>query len=190
MMMKLAVLMIMLLCAWATPAWSQVPAAQSATASDSSTTAQFERELLREESGANRAGIDVADGANLVTKLVQIIIATVITCLLAYLILGKFLPKILQMTPGGQRGLNAAASPGLITIIDRLPIDARRSVCVVKVKDEHFLVGMTEQSMTMLSKLDLSEIQAEQLASKTQEVSGLSRFTGLLKKHSEKRTSA
>ena len=189
-MMKFAVLMIMVLCVWTIPAWSQVPGTQTATAIDSSTTALFERELQREESGANRVGIDVADGANLATKLVQIIISTVITCLLAYLILGKLLPKILQIAPGGQRGLTAAASPGLITIIDRLAIDARRSVCVVKVNDEHFLVGMTEQSMTMLSKLDLSEIESEQIAKETQGVSGLSRFTGLLKKHSEKGTSA
>ena len=188
--MKSVVLIMVFLVTGLGTAWSQTPAAATTSISETSSTAQFEAELKKlgdEENSAS--GVTAADGAQLASKLFQIILWTLITCLLAYLILGKLLPKILQLTPAGRRGLTATAPQGLITIIDRLPLDARRSVCVVKVGDEHFLVGVTDQAMTMLSKLDLTELGALEEAKEAAGLPGLSRFTAMLKNHSEKGTS-
>ena len=187
--MKSAVLIMLLLVTGVGSGWSQTPVSQTASISETSSTAQFAAELKKlgdEDDGGS--GITVADGAQLASKLFQVILWTLITCLLAYLILGKLLPKILQLTPAGRRGLTATAPKGLITIIDRLPLDARRSVCVVKVGDEHFLVGVTDQAMTMLSKLDLADLDSLEQEKAGEGLPGFSRFTALLKNHSEKGT--
>ena len=104
-MMKSAVLIMLLLVTGVGSAWSQTPVSQTASISQTSSTAQFEAELKKlgdEENGGS--GVTVADGAQLASKLFQVILWTLITCLLAYLILGKLLLKILQLTPAGRRG--------------------------------------------------------------------------------------
>ena len=165
-----------------------VPSNEKANAA-TSTTARFNAALAKEEGAqATAENIGTSDGLQLAGKLFQVIVWTLITCLLAYMILGKMLPKLLQMTPAGQVGLTATAPKGLITLLDRLPLDAKRSLFIVKVEDEFFLVGVTEQSMQMLAKLDLSEASALHSAEGSQPFAGLSRFASLLSNKSEKET--
>jgi len=155
----------------------------------SSTKAQWDAALANEERGKGSAAeIGSTDGMQLAGKLFQVVLWTLITCLLAYLILGKMLPKLLQMTPAGQVGLTATAPKGLIKLLDRLPLDAKRSLFIVKVEEEFFLVGVTEQSMQMLAKLDLSEASELHSVKGTQPFAGLSRFASLLGNKPEKET--
>ena len=188
--MRIAALFIFIACLHALPLAAQMPGVETTSVSKTSSTAEFEAELAKLGNEQDRiSGPTAADGAQLASKLFQVILWTLITCLLAYLILGKLLPKILQLTPAGRRGLTGTTPQGLISIVDRLPLDARRSLCVIKVREEHFLVGLTDQSMTMLSKLDLDALDFENAASDGQGAAGFSRFAALLKNHSEKETS-
>jgi flagellar protein FliO/FliZ len=67
--------------------------------------------------------------------------------LLAYLLLGKGLPKILKIEqPVAQRRI--------MQVIDRLPIDQRRSIMIIRIQDEYFLIGAAENNIQLLSKLD------------------------------------
>ena len=172
------------------PAWSQTPVPSTATTSKAKIDPEFQRHLDREDANwDDQAGANSKPVEFTFAHLLNGLILTAFVCLLAYLLLGKLLPKFLQMNPALRRSMTATMPQGLVEVIDRLPLDARRSVYVIKVKNECFLVGTTEQSMTMLSKLDLSESEANQDDSESKNGSGLSRFAGLLKKQSSKGTS-
>lgn len=95
-----------------------------------------------------------------VGQLLQTVFMLVAVCALAYLVLGKLVPRLLGMTAAGRRALVAAPSRGVLHVVDRLPLDPRRALLVVRVGDEHFLVGLAEQSMTMLARLDDSRFEA------------------------------
>lgn len=95
-----------------------------------------------------------------VAQLIQTVLMLAATCALAYLLLGKLLPKLLGMTTAGRRAMIATPARGVLSVVDRLPLDPRRALLVVKVGDEHFLIGVAEQSMTLLARLDDSSFAA------------------------------
>ncbi len=75
-------------------------------------------------------------------------------CLLAYIFLGKLLPKMMRVdvpATGGRR---------VLRLVDRLAIDPKRSLMVVKIGDEHFFVGATEQQIGLIARLDPEQIEA------------------------------
>ena len=73
-------------------------------------------------------------------------------CLLAYLSLGKLLPKLLRIQP-------PTANRKILQVVDRLPIDQRRSIMIVRTGEEaYFLVGVTDQGINLLSRLDSDEL--------------------------------
>ena len=187
--MKQLILILLSSFLFATIAVAQPLSSNEKVNAATSSTARFNAALAKEESGQTTAeNIGTSDGMQLAGKLFQVVLWTLITCLLAYMILGKMLPKLLQMTPAGQVGLTATAPKGLIKLLDRLPLDAKRSLFIVKVEEEFFLVGVTEQSMQMLAKLDLSEASELHSATGSQPFAGLSRFASLLGNKSEKDT--
>lgn len=73
-------------------------------------------------------------------------------CLLAYLLLGKLMPRLLRVPM-------PLAPRRLLAIVDRLPLDPRRSLLVVKLGEQHFLIGVSEQGMSLLSRLDAGEVK-------------------------------
>jgi flagellar protein FliO/FliZ len=77
----------------------------------------------------------------------------------AYLVLGKLLPRVMGMSATGRRAMMAAPSRGVVEVIDRLPLDPRRSLMVVRVGEECFLVGLSGEGMTLLSRLDDSKME-------------------------------
>jgi flagellar protein FliO/FliZ len=93
-----------------------------------------------------------------VGRLFQSFFALAAVVVLIYIILGKGLPKVLQLSPTARRGMIAMPSRGVVEVVDRLPLDPRRSLYVVKVGAAYFLVGVGDQGMTMLSKLDESDL--------------------------------
>lgn len=91
--------------------------------------------------------------------------------LLAYLLLGKVLPRAMRVPTGagGQR---------IMRVVDRLPIDQRRSILVVAVGDEHFMVGASEGGIHLISRLDADQIPTAPEADPPS--GGLSRFAEAL----------
>lgn len=73
-------------------------------------------------------------------------------CLLAYLALGKGLPKLLKIKP-------PSASKRILKVLDRLPIDQRRSLQIIQIGEVYFLVGVTEQGINLLSRLDSDNVE-------------------------------
>ncbi|MFO0727433.1 MAG: flagellar biosynthetic protein FliO [Myxococcota bacterium] len=93
------------------------------------------------------------------SQLFQMVLMLGAVVAFAYLVLGKLLPRFFGMSDTGRRAMLAAPSRGVVEVVDRLPLDPRRSLIVVRVGGECFLVGLAGENMTMLSRLDDSEIE-------------------------------
>lgn len=73
-------------------------------------------------------------------------------CLLAYLSLGKLLPRLMRIQ-------QPIAGRRIMQVVDRLPIDQRRSIMIIKTgQDLYYMVGVTEQGITLLSRLDADDV--------------------------------
>lgn len=133
-----------------TPSVDEARALAEAEAREAARLAQLRAEYEALGPDANEHGVP----KSYVGQLIQTVFMLVAVCALAYLVLGKLVPRLLGMTAAGRRALVATPSQGVLHVVDRLPLDPRRSLMVVRVGDEHFLVGLAEQSMTMLARLD------------------------------------
>lgn len=60
----------------------------------------------------------------------------------------------------GARRLGAGKAQGAISLAGRLPLDARRSVVLVKVGSHVFVVGVSDAGFTKLGELDAGEVPA------------------------------
>ncbi len=132
------------------PSVDEARALAEAEAREAARLAQLRAEYEALGPDANEHGVP----KSYVGQLIQTVFMLVAVCALAYLVLGKLVPRLLGMTAAGRRALVATPSQGVLHVVDRLPLDPRRSLMVVRVGDEHFLVGLAEQSMTMLARLD------------------------------------
>ncbi len=58
-------------------------------------------------------------------------------------------------------GLQGAATgrPSLVSVVERVPLDQRRTLFVLKAADEYLLVGGGEQGLQLLSKLDPAAVE-------------------------------
>jgi flagellar biogenesis protein FliO len=119
---------------------------------------EAERFEAQESRAKRRSDNDRVDG-DFAGRLLQSFFALGAVVILIYIILGKGLPRLLQLSPTARRGMIAMPSRGLVEVIDRLPLDPRRSVYVIKVGSAYFLVGVADQGMTMLSKLDDADLE-------------------------------
>ncbi|MBZ4417174.1 flagellar biosynthetic protein FliO [Myxococcus sp. RHST-1-4] len=86
------------------------------------------------------------------------------TLLRTLLVLGAVVASIyLTLNVGLRRlmGLQAVASgrQPLVSVVERLPLDQRRSLFVVKAADEYLLVGGGEAGLQLLSKLDSAAVE-------------------------------
>lgn len=70
-----------------------------------------------------------------------------------YLTLNVGLRKLM-----GLQGAAAGRQP-LVSVVERLPLDQRRSLFVVKAADEYLLVGGGEGGLQLLSKLDVEAVE-------------------------------
>ena len=136
-------------------------------------------EVLR-LAAANEGGLarldDDLDGAEaraLAGAALQMVLVLGAVCLLAYLLLGKVLPRVLKVPlPGSQ--------PRLMRVVDRLPIDQRRSILLVAVGDDYFMVGASEGGIHLISRLDAEHIQRAASLDAAPGPSGLARLAGAL----------
>jgi flagellar biosynthetic protein FliO len=89
--------------------------------------------------------------------------------LLIVFVLKKVIPHVAQVS--GMRNRN-------IRIIERLPVDAKKSLIVVEVQDKAYLMGCSENAIAVLMELDRSKIEVKPAAS---QISG-STFDSVFKK--------
>lgn len=73
-------------------------------------------------------------------------------CLLIYFVLRKVLPHVVQM-PGFRNRT--------VKIIERLPLDQKKSLVVVEIQDKAFLLGCSENSINILMELDRDKIEVK-----------------------------
>lgn len=142
---------------------------------ETSTQAIFDAEVARyEDDEREKKGAPVAGLGELGSAFIQMVMMLGLVCLLAYLILGKALPRLMRVQP-------PTAPRRMLEVIDRLPLDQRRSIMVVKLGDRYFLVGATETGISLLSRLETDEIEDALAAAASREsATSLSRFAGNL----------
>ncbi|HEX7314723.1 MAG TPA: flagellar biosynthetic protein FliO [Pyrinomonadaceae bacterium] len=106
----------------------------------------------QEDGGAFRAQTGTAD---FLLMLLQTVFALALVCGLAYVIFRVVLPR-----------LNVTRSTGsMVRIVDRVGLDARKSLYVIEVAGRWFLVSASEAGVQLVSELDAeSALLAEQEA--------------------------
>ena len=92
-----------------------------------------------------------------------------LVCLLIYFLLRKVLPRLVQM-PGVRNRT--------VKIIERLPLDQKKSLVVVEIQDKAFLLGCSENSINILMELDREKIEIKPPVA----VGGSGSFDSVLKK--------
>ncbi|HKE59888.1 MAG TPA: flagellar biosynthetic protein FliO [Pyrinomonadaceae bacterium] len=90
-------------------------------------------------------------GSSLLWTFLQTIVALGFVCLLAYVLLRYVLPRV-----------NVASnSKSMVRVVDRVPVDQKRSLYVVEVTGRWLLLGSSETGMNLISELDPEKAQAE-----------------------------
>src|SRR5206468_186560 len=69
-----------------------------------------------------------------------------------YISLNWGLRKMLGIRPASQGG-------SVISVIERVPLDQRRSLWVVKAANEYLLVGGAEAGLGLIARLDAAEVE-------------------------------
>lgn len=88
---------------------------------------------------------------NLGWVLVRTIIVLGMVVGLIYLSLNVGLRKLL--------GIRPVVGTSLVTVLERVPLDQKRSLFVVQAAGEVLLIGGSENSLSLISKLDAAEVQ-------------------------------
>lgn len=76
--------------------------------------------------------------------MVQTIIALTVVCGLAYLMFRVVLPRF---------NFNYSSN-SMVRVVDRISLDARKSLCVIEVAGEYKLIAITENGVELISDLD------------------------------------
>ena len=90
-------------------------------------------------------------GTSMLWMFVQTILALGFVCLLAYVVLRVVLPRLHSGTAGRT----------MVRVIDRTPLDQRRSLFVVEVTGRWLLLGSSEGGLQLISELDAEKAAQE-----------------------------
>lgn len=85
-------------------------------------------------------------------SLVRTIVVLGVVVALAWLTLNVGLRKLMGIGP-------AAGRRGIISVLERVPLDQKRTLYVVKAGDEVLLLGASDLSVNFLSKLDAKAVE-------------------------------
>lgn len=136
-------------------AWAQAPA-PTPTASSAAPVDPRQRSIIEEyerveaQTRAEHASREESPGFGAAFFQMVLVLGGVVA--LAYLILAKLLPKVMR--------IEAPLAPRrLLTVIDRLPLDQRRSILVLKMAGQYFLIGAGDGGIELLSRLDAAEVE-------------------------------
>ena len=121
------------------------------------------------------------DAPSLAYTFFKMLITLGAVCLLAYLSLGKLLPKLMRVQA-------PIASHRILQVVDRLPIDQRRSIMIIKTGEAlYYLVGVTDHGINLLSRIDADDIDAALASAPSEQPPrSLGRFAQALLGRSEK----
>jgi flagellar protein FliO/FliZ len=89
--------------------------------------------------------------ASFIWMLIQTMLALALVCGLALLIFRWVLPR-LQLTPAGANSM--------VRVVDRVMLDARRSLLVIEVAGRWLLVSSSETGVQLISELDAAEAES------------------------------
>jgi flagellar biogenesis protein FliO len=92
------------------------------------------------------------DGPALGATLFRTLAVLGLVIMLAYISLNWGLRRMMGIKAPG---LNS----GLVNVIERVPLDQRRALFVVKAANEYLLVGGAESALSLISKLDAAEVE-------------------------------
>jgi flagellar protein FliO/FliZ len=154
--MKAAAIALTLGVCFAAPAFADPPDPEPTTTSTAEVRDPRAKALIEtyekiDAEARHDRGISEAPGFG--AAFIQMLLVLGGVLALAYLILAKVLPRLMR--------IEAPLAPRkLLQVVDRLPIDQRKSILVLKMAGQYFLVGTSEGSIDLLSKLDPSEIEA------------------------------
>lgn len=81
---------------------------------------------------------------NFVWMMIQTVIALTVVCGLAYLLFRVVLPRFTFQ----------GSANSMVRVIDRVPLDARKSLCVVEVAGKFMLISISESGVQLVSELD------------------------------------
>jgi flagellar biogenesis protein FliO len=122
------------------------------------------------------------DAPSLAYTFFKMLVTLGAVCLLAYLSLGKLLPKLLRVPP-------PIAGHRILQVVDRLPIDQRRSIMIIKTgQDLYYLVGVTDHGINLLSRLDADDVDSALASLPSVDPPRLGRFAQALLGRSQKET--
>ena len=106
-------------------------------------------------------------GSSLLWMFVQTILALGFVCLLAYVVLRVVLPRLNVGTAGKT----------MVNVIDRTPLDQRRSLYVIEVTGRWLLIASSEGGVQLISELDAEKAEQEAEAMSAAAVSTRARAT-------------
>lgn len=178
------------LATFAPAALAQEAPAPTSTAAAAAAEADREARLVAElEAADDPLGSSDSFGsrdsdAPMISKLFSSVLALAAICALAYVLLGKLLPRLLRLSPAARNNMSASAPKGIIEVVDRLPLDQKRTLFLVKVGEELFLVASAGDQLTLLSPVAAGDIDAA--PEPVENVLG--KFSNLLKERTQKET--
>lgn len=108
------------------------------------------------------------DDLSLGWVLVRTMLVLGMVVVLAWLTLNVGLRRLL--------GIKAVGGPSMVQVLERVPLDQRRSLFVVEAAGEVLLIGGSDNSLSLLSKLDRAEVdrlRAERAAQQPVQLSPL-----------------
>ena len=88
---------------------------------------------------------------SLLGAFIQMVVVLTAVCLLAYLLLGKVLPRLMRVRLPD-------APQRVLKIIDRVPLDQRGALLVVAVGETYFLVGVSQGGIHLISRLEADSV--------------------------------
>jgi flagellar protein FliO/FliZ len=91
------------------------------------------------------------DSGTLLGAVVRMVVALGIVMALIYITLNYGLRRFL--------GMRAPVGRELLSVLERVPLDSKRSLLVVKAAGEYLLVGAADGGLSLLSKLDAETVE-------------------------------
>lgn len=87
-------------------------------------------------------------------QLIKTLFALALVVGIIYLTLNYGLRRLMGLKAGPLGGRS-----GVVDVVERIPLEQRRTLFVVKAAGEYLLVGTSEGGMTLISKLDTAEVE-------------------------------
>ena len=142
-------------------AQSAAPATEPVPLGDAQSTPEEDRRRAENEAVMRMAegtSSEITPPANdslpgLTGALLQMVIVLGAVCILAYLLVGKVLPRLMRVQM-------PTASRRILKVVDRVPIDQRGSILIVSVGDAYYLVGASQAGIHLLSRLEPDVVTA------------------------------